>query len=283
MKKATAQKRKKMIHDSIVIDEANGLVFGSEDELYAHFHQEIRTLEEEFFRLRDGDDVPENQFSKHERDLHLCLEDPDEVWEDRETLKGKTVLIYMRHVARSDEAGMMFHVAACYVTGDVPSFIYLHFPTRNERLVDKYRRGELVYDRSLRDVPLGALDGDALTEGDPLAAGLYGAMLRLRNGDKDIHEEDFIEFYALREETLSEADEIWRKQDSFGNVLVTFVKDFTDQAEEELYYVVVTLEDSPSNSHALLFSFPTRDRNLIDRYRQGENLQAEEVVQEASH
>jgi hypothetical protein len=35
--------------------------------------------------------------------------------------------------------------------------------------------------------------------------------------------------------------------------------------------------------HSLLFSFPTSDTYLLDRYRQGENLQAEEVVQESSH
>jgi hypothetical protein len=45
----------------------------------------------------------------------------------------------------------------------------------------------------------------------------------------------------------------------------------------------VTIEDTPSSSHALLFSFPTTDENLIGRYRHGENMQAEEVVQEASH
>ena len=56
-----------------------------------------------------------------------------------------------------------------------------------------------------------------------------------------------------------------------------------DEQNADLHYVVVTIEDTPSSSHALLFSFPTGDKNLLDRYRHGENLQAEEVVQEASH
>ncbi|NQZ19758.1 MAG: peptidase, partial [Bdellovibrionales bacterium] len=38
-----------------------------------------------------------------------------------------------------------------------------------------------------------------------------------------------------------------------------------------------------TNSHALLFSFPTSDETLVDRYRHGENLQADEVIQESSH
>jgi hypothetical protein len=37
----------------IVIDEEQGLVFGSEDELYNHFHREIRFLETEFFKLTE--------------------------------------------------------------------------------------------------------------------------------------------------------------------------------------------------------------------------------------
>ena len=85
----------------------------------------------------------------------------------------------------------------------------------------------------------------------------------------------------MRFDALEDADEIWRSSDSLGNVLVSFIKEFGD--EEEFSYIVVTVEDAPSGSHALLFSFPTRDRGLVDRYRHGENLQAEEVVQESSH
>ena len=68
-----------------------------------------------------------------------------------------------------------------------------------------------------------------------------------------------------------------------GNVLVSFIREFPDEADGGIHYIVVTIEDMPSNSHALLFSFPTKDENLVGRYRHGENLQAEEVVQEASH
>jgi hypothetical protein len=138
----------------------------------------------------------------------------------------------------------------------------------------------MVFQRLMGDMPMGAIDGDALHEGDDLATGLYKAMLLLRS-DKDIPEDEFIDYADCREETLEDADEIWRSGDSTGNVLVSFIKEFSE--EDEFYYVVVTVEDAPSGSHALLFSFPTRDKGLVDRYRHGENLQAEEVVQESSH
>jgi len=109
-------------------------------------------------------------------------------------------------------------------------------------------------------------------------------MLIVRNPN-DIDEELFKNYSELREETIEEADEIWRNTTLGGYTLVTFIKDFSraEEGAETLYYLAVTLEDEGSNSHALMFSFPTNDENLVDRYRHGENLQAEEVVQESSH
>lgn len=265
--------RKKL--DPIVIDEAQGLVFETEQELYAHFEKEIQTLEQEFFNLRADKDINEGEFKKYDTQLDRLLDDPDEVWEDSDSLPTQRMFIYVRRFERN-----VTHVAACYLTDSTPSFVYLHFPTKDEKLVERYRRGQIVFQRSHADAPIGAIDGDALHEGDELAIGLYKAMILLRS-DKDFSEEEFLDYALNREETLEDADEIWRSSDSLGNVLVSFIKEFGD--EDEYFYVVVTVEDAPSGSHALLFSFPTRDKGLVDRYRHGENLQAEEVVQESSH
>jgi hypothetical protein len=265
--------RKKL--EPIVIDEAHGLVFESEQDLYAHFEKEIQVLEQEFFKLREDKDIDEDEFDKYDPQLDRLLDDPDEVWEDTDTLTGQRMFIYLRRFEKN-----ITHIAACYLTDSTPSFVYLHFPTNDDRLVERYRRGQMVFQRSAEDVPSGAIDGDALHEGDELASGLYKAMLLLRS-EKDIAEDDFLDYADCREETLEEADEIWRSSDSLGNVLVSFIKEFGE--DDEFSYVVVTVEDAPSGSHALLFSFPTRDKGLVDRYRHGENLQAEEVVQESSH
>ncbi len=261
--------------EPIVIDKDEGLVFQSEDELYAHFAKEITVLETEFFKIRGSNDIKEQNFEQYDTQLEKLLDDPDEVWEDSDTLAKRRMFIYVRRFETN-----VTHVAACYLTDSTPSFVYLHFPTIDEALVTQYRRGQMVFQRSALDVLPGAIDGDALHEGDDLALGLYKAMLLLRS-EKDISEEDFHLFADNREETLEDADEIWRSSDSLGNVLVSFIKEFGD--EDEFSYVVVTVEDAPSGSHALLFSFPTRDKGLLDRYRHGENLQAEEVVQESSH
>ncbi len=273
------------VDESIVIDPQAGLVFKSEDELFEFFSKEIQLLEGEYFKYRSKTDLPVEALSDFDENLSIVLEDPDEIWEDTETLKDDYVWFYIKKFV--DEKGVApdrYHVAACYLTQDVPSFVYLHFPTQDLKMVNRFRRHEKIYDRETYDAPLGAIDGDALNEGDELAVGLYKAMMLLRS-EIDLLEDNFVEYHELREPTIEEPDEIWRNTDSFGNTLVSFIREYPDELGEgqSLWYVVVTLEDSPSNSHALMFSFPTRDSHLVDRYRHGENLHAEEVVQESSH
>jgi hypothetical protein len=279
-------RRKLAKPEQIVIDESKGLAFDSEDELYQHFFSEISTLEKEFFDLRTEDDLLEKDFLRYEENLNELLEDPDEIWKDESTIKGTTLNIYIRRfekIEHEDEEVYLFHVAAVYLTENVPSFVYLHFPTVDESLVEKYKRGEKVYDRVVHGKVRGAIEGDALYESDDLAKGLYQAMMKVRS-DNDISDKHFSKYSELREETIETPDEIWRNNDTMGNVLVTFIREYhEDEDHGDLFYVVVTLEDMPSGTHALLFSFPTTDKNLVARYRHGENLQAEEVVQEASH
>jgi len=283
MSKSASVKKNLRRHSSmksrIVIDESHGLVFSSEDELYQHFLPQIQALEAEYETHHAKDDIPESEHEQYEELLGTLLDDPDEIWEDVQSIHGFKVHNYVGHFSSEQES--VFYVAMVYRTGDTPSFVYLHFPSRDAAFVDRYRRGRLIYDRVLKEVEPGAVEGDALSEGDDLAVGLYRAMLKLRNG-RDIPESRFKTYEQHREKTIEEPDEIWRSNDLSGNILVTFIKDLGDE-EKGLHYVVVTIEDTPSSSHALLFSFPTRDRNLVDRYRHGENLQAEEVVQEASH
>lgn len=273
--------RRKKASKEIVIDREAGLVFKTEKELYEHFTGFIAMLEAEYESYpHKDDDVKEEEVSEISSLLDLTLDEPAEIWHDDKTIAEFPIFYFIRPV----EEISAFHVAVTYVSSDdEPTFIFLHFVTRDLDLIGKYRRGDLVYDLAYEEVGFGAIDGDALGEGDPMAMGLFIAMLKLR-ADKDIPFEKFQSLGSeLREETIESPEEIWRSDDMSGNTLVTFIKDYPDHIEKDLYYVVVTQEDTSSNVHALLFSFPTSDETLVDRYRHGENLQAEEVVQESSH
>ncbi len=274
-------RKKSVVKKPIIIDPGRDLKFANEDQLYKHFHSQIKLLESEYTDLKIDNDISETEHDKYEKNLTETLESPDEIWVDNVTFNDQEVSIFLKEFLTDDEESI-FHVAVTYTANGVPSFVYLHFPTRHLDLIEKYQRGEIAYDRILEEAPKGAIEGDALLEGDELALGFYQAMLKVRSED-DIPETEYRSFAEHRELAIEDADEIWRHNDPFGNVLVNFIKEFSEEGSERIHYVVVTIEDAMSNSHALLFSFPTKDSNLVSRYRQGENLQAEDVSQESSH
>jgi hypothetical protein len=280
--KSRAPKKEIKEKEFIVIDEAQGLIFENETDLFGYFEENINALEDEYQSVRSEEDFSDEEQLELESYLESTLDGPDEIWQDEQTFED----LVIHHFIRSFEVGdQVFHyIAVAYVTADefYPSFVFIHFPTKDLRVLQNYQRGELVYDKKYEYVQAGAIEGDALGEGDPLSMGLYLAMMKVR-GDKDIDQENFRDFEDLREDTIESADEIWRKNDLDGNILVTFIKEYPDHETKDLSYVVVTQEDANSNVHSLLFSFPTNDSTLVDRYRQGENLQAEEVIQESSH
>ena len=270
--------------ETIIIDKDNDLIFNSEDEVLKHFAEPIKTLEKEFLKLRTPKDFTDEESMGKEEELEDLLHAPDEVWEDSKSIKGLTIYNFIKCFEDVENEDIYYYVALAYLSDDVPTFVFLHFPTRFDALCEYYRRGELIYDKTKDDVGYGGIEGDALSEGDDLASGLYKAMLIVRS-PQDIDESLFQNYAELREETIEDADEIWRNTTSGGHTLVTFIKDLSraEEGAEHLYYIATTLEDAGTNSHALLFSFPTSDENLVDRYRHGENLQAEEVIQESSH
>lgn len=261
---------------SIVIDPDANLVFESEDELYNHFKNQIQDTEKFFFNLRSKfqSDIPLERFDQYEANLSTTLQNPDEVWSTDKITNMETAV----YIKKIDDK--LHHVAVCYLYNEEPSFIFLHFPTKVIKLVEEFKMGEMIYDLTTKDVYPGAIDGDALSEGDTLAVGHYRAMLVVRS-ESDIPTDEFQNYSNLREDSIELADEIWRTSDSYGQNIVTFIKHHPDP--ENIYYIVVTLEDSESDSNILLFSFPTNEDALVERYRQGENLQADEIIQENSH
>lgn len=270
--------------ETIIIDKELDLIFNNEEEVLEHFSAPINQFEKEFLKLRCKEDFSDLESQGYEEELEDLLHAPDEVWEDSETFKGLTVYNFIKCFEDKEKEEIYFYVAITYLAEDVPTFVFLHFPTRFDTLCEHYRRGEIVYDRSKDEDNWAGIEGDALSEGDEFASGLYKAMLIVRN-PQDLDESLFPNYAELREETIEEADEIWRNTTMGGYTLVTFIKDFSraEEGADHLYYLAVTLEDEGSHSHALLFSFPTSDESLVERYRHGENLQAEEVIQESSH
>ena len=276
-KKKTAKEQ-----ELIVIDEKAGLIFESEDALDGYFINHIEVLEGEYMLKRKSTDFSDKTQIKLEKHLEEVLAAPDRIWKDSTSFPDLVLHIYTKEIqAKSQD---FIYIAICYVTIDdqIPTFVLTHFPTKDQELHKHFKRGELIYDKVFEKVADGALEGDSLLEADGLAMGLYLSMLKVRS-DLDIPQIEFKDYADLRESTIEDPDEIWRKSDLNGHQMVVFIKEFPDHATNDLTYVVATIEDEGQAVHTLLFSFPTNDATLVDRYRMGENLQAEEVVQESSH
>lgn len=261
-----------------MIDREAGLVFQTEKQLFDFFQPQVDHLENEYKEHRP--EVDADLSKSLDQYIEHTLNEPAEIWYDDKTFKEFPIFYFIRPI---EEQGL-FYVAISYVSSeDEPTFVFFHFATRSLEFVDRYRRGDLVYDRMFEEVGFGAIDGDGLSEGDPMAMGLFISMLKVRS-DSDVGFDRFRELgEQLREETIQSADEIWRTNDMKGNTLVTFIKSFPEHEISDLWYVAVTIEDQENNVHTLMFSFPTVDDALLDRYRHGENMQAEEISQESSH
>ncbi len=265
----------------IIVDSDLGLVFKSEDEMLKHFAPLVSKFEAEYQAKNDTHEVDLNQISNLETILNDTLDAPDEVWKDDSSGVGSApVFIFIRKLIDLKAT----HVVLAHVTqSDEPRFIYYQLISANPLVIEGYRKGDLVYDQILEQLEYAMIDGDALSEGDFMAVGLFKSMVTLRS-DQDIANDKFISYgLKFREATIQEADEIWRSLDSSGNVLVTFIKECQGEGGAEFHYVVVTQQEADTGVHVLLFSFPTHDEHLLDRYRLGENLHAEEVEQESSH
>ena len=285
-RKAAVHKATKKIQEKelIIIDEKQGLIFENEKTMFGYFANAINEFENKYEKYYDEkNDFSYAEQAELENFLEDTLDDPDEIWLDETSFEDLKVHVLVK--AMENEKKEPFHyVAVVYLNTEenFPSFVFIHFPTKDLKLLEAFRAQEIVFHRKLEAIQFAAIDGDSLLEGDYLAIGLLEAMIVLRS-EKDIPPEKFRDYAELRDSTIESPDEIWSKVDSSGHTLVTFIKEFPDQGVEDLHYLVITEEDPDTQVNSLLFSFPTNDTSLVDRYRQGENLEAEEVTTESSH
>jgi hypothetical protein len=257
---------KKILDDekAMLIDDHNDLIFCDDQCLREHFEEEIEHLESEHIKLRSENDIPLKDFKNYEEFLPMLLNEPDEIWQIDTTETEDGLSFFIGEFFHEKEH--IFYVAAAYRTEERPAFVYMHFPTRDRLLVEKYRRGELVYDGEEID---DALDDDELTEGN-IAIEIYNEMLENRS-DIDIDAEDFGAYADLKLATVDKPEEIWRRIDDSGNTFVIYIAHY-QRDSEDVAYVVVAVEDELTDSAVPIFGFPTLDQKLLDRFRTGEMI-----------
>jgi hypothetical protein len=256
---------KKIVDDeaAVLVDEHNDLVFCDDNCVHEYFEAEINNLEMEHIKFRSDTDIPLKDFSKYEHFLSMVLNEPDEIWEGEAREEDAPLSFYIGEFFHEKER--VYYVAVVYATDEKPSFVYMHFPTTDLALVEKYRRGELVFDEA-QETEL-QLEDDEVTEGN-IAIELYNEMLENRS-EVDIDPEDFGSYGELKLATVEKPEEIWKRIDDSGNTFVIYIAHHQRESEE-MAYVVVAVEDELVGGAVPIFGFPTLDQKLLDRFRVGE-------------
>lgn len=257
--------------DNIVyVEEDSGRYFCSEKCIRQYYDPMGEHYKKLHMSERDNHDIPEADFPQFESYAPLCLSNPDEVWRD-ESDSGETCFFFIGNYM--DQGGAFSYVVMCFCMEFEPTYILLSFPTRDKRLVDKYRVGARV-DMTKAEADLAVASAEP--EMEPAvpdavlarqARALEEEMLRHRSKG-DIPPTDFEEHAHLLEHTLENPEEVWELQDEKNNTILTLIA----QPEEDLYYVVIcNFEESAEGREnwRVLYHFPTRDSSLAQHYRRG--------------
>lgn len=262
---------------ALFVEEEVGRVFCSESCIAAYFTPEIERLEKEFFRRLSSSDLSGDERENLAHLRWITLQEPDEVWREK-TLSGDyryTLISEFKPGAKK-----IWSICICLFLRGEPSFLYLAFPTRNTAMVNHYRRGERVEwappqaGQSV-ETEAGAAGveeksdrlADAWTEDETVLA-----QLNKGRSPDDIPPQDYALYQSCLEETLETPDEVWSHaspgDDPIG--LYHFIRHYPDQ-KPGIWFVIVAREiEGDEEQIEIIDAFPTKDPNLVEHYRQGE-------------
>lgn len=262
---------------ALFVEEEVGRTFCSEGCIAGFFTPEIERLEKEYFKRLSPNDLPGEERESLAHLRWVTLQEPDEAWREK-TLSGDHRYTLISEFQPGNKR--VWCVCICLCLRGEPSFLYLAFITRNAAMVNMYRKGERIqWEKSthladpqnkgteLEVTDLGQMDRLASdwTEEETIRA----KLTQERQPD-DIPFEEFSLYQTCFEETLESPDEIWTVQtnDKNGFKLYHFLR-FYPEGQAGVWYVIIARETEDDDQIEILDAFPTRDPELADRYRRG--------------
>jgi hypothetical protein len=298
---------------ALFVEEELGRTFCGEDCIGEYFAPEVERLSSEYQLLLSASDLTE---SEREELAHLrwaTLREPDEVWREK-TLSGD-----YRHTLISEfqplDRPVWCVCLSLFLRGE-PSFLFLSVITRNAALVERYRRGERMSwvkravleketsshpkptaEQEARDGTVIPADELGMQEEEPPTDGLADgwstdeavrAALGAGRRADDIPAEEFSAYQSCFEETLEAPDEVWSlvAEQALGHGLEEgavrlfhFIRSY-DSGPVTFWYVVVARESDDEEHLEVVEAFPSRDSELVERYRQGTQSLGESEVAE---
>jgi hypothetical protein len=290
---------------ALFVEEEVGRVFCSEPCITQYFQTDIERLEKDYVRLRGHHDLTPEQREQFSHLRWVTLEAPDEGWCEK-TLAGDLRYTFISEFQPEEKSIWM--VCICLMLRGEPSFLFMAVPTRNRSVVQHYRRGEELSSAQLEKIAAAAserasqsLAGNPEADEASVGSSRVADTLALEGWSKeetaragssqersqsDIKDVDFPKFEKFIEETLGAPDEVWASplgeespesaassEDEEDLKIYHFIRRFSPQkisGGEGFWYVVVAKDTEDDSQIELLDSFPTRDPELVERYRRDE-------------
>ncbi|MBF0315060.1 MAG: hypothetical protein HQK52_16675 [Oligoflexia bacterium] len=285
---------KKIVHtirEIFFVEQTRYRGFCSEECITHFFSPLIDFLRKEEQEIRKELDIKEDlPFSNKdfEKIIELALKNPTEVWVGGEELSEEMCYIIYNFTpqelstSKLDSeilpAGENFYcVVVTLLFENTPSFILTEIVTRDEQLIDYYRKGKtlenafqhgmtssldehqmvmnssggndenadlLGMDSALGHGESGAAGGELSPEMmsiiDEKRSGLIAELLKDRTKE-DIPMEMFPQYEIFLSETLERPDEIYRYLDQYKDSIFTYVRAYS-QDGKSFYYIVICIQ-----------------------------------------
>ncbi|OFZ21748.1 MAG: hypothetical protein A2X94_15790 [Bdellovibrionales bacterium GWB1_55_8] len=268
---------------ALFVEEEVGRIFCSEECISAYFSPDVQRLEKEYFRVVSDDDLTSKEREQYGHLRWITLQEPDEIWRQK-TLSGDyryTLISQFQPGSRT-----IWSVCVCLFLQGEPSFLYLAFTSRNAAAVDHYRRGERM--ERMRVGATGGAEAYSSPDSSSNDGEGGGAMDRLapswtddetlraqisqERKTTDIDPSEFAGFSKYLEPTLEEPDEVWSMD--LGEPepvrIFQFIRRFEEQGTGPFWYIIVAKETESDEELEVLDAFPTRDPQMVDSFRRGE-------------
>ncbi len=251
----------------VYVEESANRYFCSEKCIRSYYDPMAEYYRKQMLEVRDPHDVSESDFADYESYAPLCLSNPDEIWADT-TEFGETIYFYLANF--TNQGGKFTYIVACFCLEDEPTYILLSFPTRDKKLAEEFRRGEKLEIKEDDEETASEPEVSPVLAEDFLARqgnAIEEEMLRHRD-PTDVPQAEFEEHLHLVDQTIENPDEVWELQDEGDNPILTLIS----QQEENLHYVVICTFDNSQGQESwrVIYSFPTKDPALVQRYRRGQ-------------
>ena len=280
---------------ALFVEEEIGRIFCSEECISEYFTPDVEVLEQEYLGLVSSEDLAPEKREELAYLRWITMEEPDEAWRQK-TPSGDFRYTLISEFNPSDKP--VWFICICLLLRGDPSFLFIAFPTVDERLVHYYRRGEKVqWIKPRKDGQKEDAAGDAgppvPADNAPMTDGLADkwtedetvrARLGTKRREDDIPQEEYQLYQGCMNETLDEPDEIWSVavNDNPGAPRVYhFIKHYPEEAPP-VWFVIVARDTDNEEQLEVVDAFPTKDPGLVQGYRQGEQEMGGSMLQPKS-